>query len=143
PEGRRGVNPFVRAADFTAGPDWFEQTNRAIAVMAMIEGREGIQALPEILEVPHLDAVFLGPVDLSQSLGLGLQPEHPRVIETVSAVVQAASEKGKGTAVFAPNAAAARRWLERGVGFVAVSEDTAIIAAAFKELLAEVKGKEG
>ncbi len=141
PEGRRGVNPYVRAGDFTAEPDWFEKTNRAIAVMAMIEGREGIDALPEILEVPNLDAVFLGPVDLSQSLGVGLQPEHPRVIEAVAGVVKAAAERGKATAVFAPGAAAARRWLERGVDFVAVSEDTAIISAAFRDLLAEVKRK--
>jgi 4-hydroxy-2-oxoheptanedioate aldolase len=142
PQGRRGVNPWVRAANFTAGPGWFEQTNSAIAVIAMIEGREGIDALHEILDVPDLDAVFLGPVDLSQSLGLGLQPEHPQVIETVATVVRTAADKGKATAVFAPTAAAARRWLERGVGFVAVSEDTAVIAAAFRELFAEVNNKE-
>ena len=138
PLGRRGVNPWVRAADFTAGPGWFEQTNQSVAVIAMIEGREGIEALPEILDVPDLDAVFIGPVDLSQSLGLGLQPEHPKVVETVQEVVQAAAEKGKATAVFAPTAAAGRRWLDRGVACVAVSEDTAVIAAAFRDLLKQV-----
>jgi 4-hydroxy-2-oxoheptanedioate aldolase len=139
PLGRRGVNPWVRAADFNAGSGWFEQTNQAVAVIAMIEGGEGIDALPDILDVPDLDAVFLGPVDLSQSLGLGLQPEHPKVVETVGEVMRAAADKGKATAVFAPTAAAARRWLDRGVGFVAVSIDTAVIAAAFRDLLAQVR----
>ena len=82
--------------------------------------------------------MFIGPVDLSQSLGLGLQPEHPTVVETVQEVVQAAAEKGKATAVFAPTAAAGRRWLDRGVACVAVSEDTAVIAAAFRDLLKQV-----
>lgn len=134
PEGRRGVNPWVRAADFQAGPGWFAQANAAVAVIAMIEGREGIAALPEILQVEGLDAVFLGPVDLAQSLGVGLEPEHPRVVQAVSEVVQAAAAAGKATAVFAPTAAAARRWIERGVGLVAVSEDTATISAAFRDL---------
>lgn len=141
PQGARGVNPWVRAADYTAGPDWFERANREIAVIAMIEGRAGLEALPRILEVEGLDAVFLGPVDLAQSLGLGLAPEHPQVIETVAAVVRQAQAVGKATAVFAPTAAAARRWLERGVGLVAVSEDTATIAAALRGLAAEARGR--
>jgi 4-hydroxy-2-oxoheptanedioate aldolase len=134
PQGRRGVNPWVRAADFQAGPGWFAQANAAVAVIAMIEGREGIAALPEILQVEGLDAVFLGPVDLAQSLGVGLEPEHPKVVAAVSEVVQAAAAAGKATAVFAPTAEAARRWIARGVGLVAVSEDTATIVAAFRDL---------
>jgi 4-hydroxy-2-oxoheptanedioate aldolase len=134
PQGQRGVNPWVRAADYGAGPDWFERSNRDIAVIAMIEGRGGLESLPDILAIDGLDAVFLGPVDMAQSLGLGLQPEHPRVIETVGSAVEQAQRLGKATAVFAPTAEAARRWLARGVNFVAVSEDSACIAAALRGL---------
>lgn len=140
PMGQRGVNPWVRAADYTAGPGWFERANAENAVIAMIEGRAGLEALPAILDVEGLDAVFLGPLDLAQSLGLGLAPEHPRVIETVADVVKQAQARGKATAVFAPTAAAARRWLAMGVGLVAVSEDTATIAAALRGLAAEARG---
>jgi len=66
PQGMRGANPWVRAADFEAAPDWFSKSNACIAVMVMIEGSEGLQALPDILEVNGLDAVFLGPVDMAQ-----------------------------------------------------------------------------
>lgn len=138
PLGSRGVNPWVRAADFTAGPDWFERANREIAVIVMIEGREGLDNLDQILQVDGVDAIFLGPVDLAQSLGVGLQPEHPAVVEQVSLAVKAADARGKATAVFAPTAAAARRWFDRGVRFVGVSEDTAVIADALRQLRQQV-----
>lgn len=138
PQGRRGVNPWVRAADYAGGPDWFERANASVGVIAMVEGPEGLAAVQDILDVDGLDAVFLGPVDMAQSLGLGLQPEHPRVIEAISAVVEVAARKGKATGVFAPTPAAARRWLERGVRFVAVSEDSAVICTAFGRLRDEI-----
>jgi 4-hydroxy-2-oxoheptanedioate aldolase len=138
PEGRRGLNPWVRAADYAAGPDWLEKANAEVAVIAMVEGREGLDAMPEILAVPGLDAVFLGPVDLAQSMGVGIQPEHPLVVQAVVDAVAAASAQGKRVSVFAPTAAAARRWLERGVALVAVSEDTAVMAAALKALRGEI-----
>lgn len=143
PLGQRGVNPWVRAADYGAGPEWFERANRDIAVIAMVEGRDGLHALPEILAVDGLDAVFLGPVDMAQSLGLGLQPEHERVVEAVGSAIAQAKRLGKATAVFAPHAAAARRWLERGVDLVAVSEDSACILAALRGLRESVREQKG
>ena len=138
PEGRRGLNPWVRAADFSAGADWLHEANESVAVMAMVEGEEGLANLGGILEVEGLDAIFLGPVDLAQSMGLGLQSEHPRVVDSIVAVVEQAARVGKAVAVFAPHAAAARRWIERGVRLVAVSEDTAVMAAALRGLRADI-----
>lgn len=138
PEGRRGLNPWVRAADYAADAGWLARANAQVAVLAMVEGRQGLDALPDILDVPGLDAVFLGPVDMAQSLGLGLQPEHPQVVEAITAAVASAAAKGKRVAVFAPTAAAARRWLARGVALVAVSEDTAILGSALKDLRAAI-----
>ena len=73
----------------------------------MIEGREGFEALASILDVEGLDAIFLGPVDLAQSLGPGLQSEHAQVVGIVVLAVEAAARKKKAVAVFAPNATAA------------------------------------
>ncbi len=139
PDGRRGLNPWVRAADFAADAGWLARTNAEVAVLAMVEGREGLDALPQILDVQGLDAIFLGPVDLAQSLGVGLQPEHPAVIEAVTKAVADAAAKDKRVAVFAPTAAAAQRWLDRGVAMVAVSEDTAILGSALKDLRAAIR----
>lgn len=138
PQGSRGLNPWVRAADFSADANWLERANASVAVTAMIEGREGFEALDEILAVEGLDAIFLGPVDLAQSMGLGLQPEHPQVVEAIISAVEAARRRGKAVAVFAPTAAAARRWLERGVVLVAVSEDTAVMMQALRQLRSDL-----
>lgn len=140
PEGSRGANPWVRAADFTAGPDWFSRANQDVAVMVMIEGKEGVQAVPEVLNTPTLDAVFLGPVDLSHALGVPGQTEHPLVLERVERVVAQAAERGMAVAVFAPTPKAARRWLDRGVRFVAVGVDTAHVLAGFRAAITEVGG---
>lgn len=140
PDGSRGANPWVRAADFTAGPEWFARANREAAAMVMIEGMEGVAAVPEILSTPALDAVFLGPVDLSHALGVPGETEHPLVLERVEHVVAQAAARGMAVAVFAPTPKAARRWLDRGVRFVAVGVDTAHVLAGFRSVIAEVRG---
>lgn len=139
PHGARGTNPWVRAADYGAGPTWFQDANRDVSVMVMIEGREGLDALGDILAVPGLDGIFLGPVDMAQSLGVGGQPEHPKVIEAIKDTVATASARGIGTAVFAPNVAAAKRWAAQGVRMVALSEDAAIIMDALRKLKQELQ----
>ena len=80
PGGHRGTNPYVRAAGYAAGADWFARANAESAVLLMVEGTAGIAALPRILETPGLDAIFIGPFDLSQALGVPGQVEHPDVL---------------------------------------------------------------
>jgi 4-hydroxy-2-oxoheptanedioate aldolase len=134
PAGARGTNPWVRAARYGAGATWFADANRDVSILVMIEGREGLDALADIIAIPGLDGIFLGPVDMSQSLGVGGQPEHPKVIAAIGDAVAAASARGIVTAVFAPNVAAARRWIAQGVRVVALSEDAAIMMDAFHKL---------
>ena len=109
--------------------------------MVMIEGKEGVAAVPEILNTPSLDAVFLGPVDLSHAVGVPGETEHPLVLERVERVVAQATDRGMAVAVFAPTPKAARRWLDRGVGLVAVGVDAAHVLGGFRAVLAEVRGR--
>ena len=66
PDGGRGAHPWVRAAGYAAPDDWHARANDDVAVIAMVEGKDGVAAVDEILATPGLDAVFLGPVDLAQ-----------------------------------------------------------------------------
>lgn len=134
PVGSRGTNPWVRAARYDASPTWFADANRDVTILVMIEGQEGLDALADIIAVPGLDGIFLGPVDMAQSLGVGGQPEHPKVVTAIGEVVAAASAQGIATAVFAPNVVAAKRWIAQGVRVVALSEDAAIMMNAFRKL---------
>jgi 2-keto-3-deoxy-L-rhamnonate aldolase RhmA len=132
PEGRRGANPWVRAARYGAAADFAKAANERCACVAMVEGRAGIDAVDEILATPGLDAIFMGPVDLSHALGVPGETEHALVVETVADLVERGRAVGVATAVFAPTPEAARRWLDLGVRLVALSVDTALALDGFR-----------
>lgn len=132
PLGHRGVNPYTRAAGFHANRNWFESANSEVAVMVMVEGKTGITNLQDILTTPGIDAIFIGPFDLSQALGVAGQVDHPSVLQAVETIVTAAAARNVATAVFAPTPALARRWLLLGVQMVALGYDTALALEGFR-----------
>ncbi|MGE5246613.1 MAG: HpcH/HpaI aldolase family protein [Betaproteobacteria bacterium] len=132
PGGRRGSNPYVRAAGYAATAEWFGRANGDAAVLVMVEGTAGIEALDEIVATPGLDGIFIGPFDLSQSLGVPGQVEHPDVLARMERIVRSAGERRVATAAFAPTPALARRWLALGAQLVAVSFDTALALDGFR-----------
>ena len=139
PDGNRGANPFVRAADYSGRPEWFAEANREIAVLLMIEGEGGAAALEQILETPTLDGIFLGPMDLSHALGVPGDMAHPEVVATIERVVDACRAKAMTTGIFAGTTEAARRWIGRGVSLVGVGVDTAHLLRALRQVAAEVR----
>ncbi len=132
PEGSRGANPFVRAADYSGRPEWFARANRDVAVLLMVEGEGGVRELPQILETPDLDGIFLGPMDLSHALGVPGDMGHPRVVAAIEQVIDACRLKSMTTGIFAASAEAARRWIGRGVTLIGAGVDTAHLLAALK-----------
>jgi|SRR5947209_520778 len=135
PAGARGAHPWVRAADYDAGPDWFARANDSVALIVMVEGVEGLAAVDGILATPGIDAVFIGPVDLASSLGLGTQLDHPRVLEAVQGVVDRASAAGVVAACFSATPEGARRWFDLGVRMVMTGVDTQILLPALRAVV--------
>jgi 4-hydroxy-2-oxoheptanedioate aldolase len=139
PRGTRGANPWVRAADYGGSAEWFERANDEVAVMVMIEGAAGANAVSDILETPDLDAAFIGPVDLSHALGVPGQIDHPRVVAKIDEILDKAKGMSVATAIFSPKPEGARQWLERGVTMVAVGVDTAHVLDSMREVNASVR----
>ncbi len=127
PTGRRGVNPYVRAAGFTGDRTWASRADGSSAVLLMVEGPAGIAALPEILELPGLDGVMVGPVDLSHALGRPGQLEHPDVVSAATRIIADTASAGLSSAIFAPTVELGRRWLDLGVTLLLYSVDTALV----------------
>ena len=124
PEGSRGVCRFVRAAKYS-GLDkdkYFKQANEAILVI-QVEGREGIANLDGILREDGYDVLFVGPYDLSQSLGKLGQIDAPEVIDAVETLLKKANDLGKHVGIFADTLESARRWKELGVRYLSYSVD--------------------
>ncbi len=140
PEGSRGANPWVRAGDFGARTGWFEVANDEAAVMVMIEGPTGLDAADAIVATSGLDAVFLGPVDLSHALGVPGQVDHPDVMAAIETVVAKGKACGLATALFTPSPDRAREWLGRGVGFVALGVDTAHALDGLRRAVGTARG---
>lgn len=135
PRGSRGLNPYVRAAGYGSDRDWLSHANESVAVLLMVEGPEGIAALPGILALPGLDGIMVGPVDLSQALGVPGQTEHPDVVSAATRIISETSAAGLSTAVFASNPESGRRWLDLGVTMLLYSVDAGILHDGFTSAL--------
>jgi len=111
PEGHRGVCRFVRAADYSSMDRYryFEASNRETMVIGHIEGVEGVRNIEEILDVKGFDIAFIGPYDLSQSLGVPGRVDHPSVVEKMGEVVVKAGKRGVAVGTFVDDVKAALR----------------------------------
>ncbi|WP_153397617.1 HpcH/HpaI aldolase family protein [Ornithinicoccus halotolerans] len=134
PVGRRSYGP-ARASVLHGTTDPAELSDVVVAVM--VETRRGVDRVTEIAATPGLDAVYVGPADLSISLGLPpvfehADGEHPRALERVRA---ACAESGIVAGVHCPDGAAARRRLEQGFRMVNVATDLELVRAGTAEQL--------
>ena len=141
PLGERGVCRFVRAARYSAveRSEYFEDSNRALVVL-QVEGKEGIERLPEIAGEPGVDVLFLGPYDLSQSVGVPGQVEHPTVTAAMEQAVRLCRERGVTVGTFVDTLGQARLWMAKGVRYIAYGVDAGILQDACRGLLAELRG---
>jgi 4-hydroxy-2-oxoheptanedioate aldolase len=141
PLGSRGVCRNVRAARYSARDRfvYLEGSNRETVVVIQIENKFGVENLDGILSVPGLDVVFLGPYDLSQSLGFPGQVDHPILKSTMEQVVTACRAAGVAAGVYADSPEAVRHWVDMGVQYIAVGVDTALIYTLTHKLVAELR----
>ena len=137
PLGMRGICPFTRAAAYNAvdlDPDFYRHANERTAIVLQIEGADGLANLESILAVPHIDCVFIGPFDLSQSLGCPGQVSHPLVLEHISRIARLAAASGVAVGNFAVTPEQARQYLEAGARFLAYGTDTLMLHRAYHGL---------
>lgn len=129
PSGIRSMGP-IRARDVDA--DW----QHPICVV-MIETVQAVAQARDILAVPGIDAVFVGPNDLAVSAGLessyeGRHPEHRRLIE---AIAEAAHATGVAAGIMCGSGAVARQWHDVGFVMLGMQSDTRLLAAASEDLV--------
>lgn len=142
PEGERGVCRYVRAARYTAVDrhEFFKRANEDTLVLGLVEGQEGLANLEAILSTDGLDAVFIGPYDLSQSLGVPGDVSHPKVISEMERSVAVARTHGVIVGTFVDDLEAAKRWVNCGVQFLSFSVDVGIVYRAMRDLVGSLKG---
>lgn len=135
PLGERGLSPYVRAADYAGGPEYTQRQNEEVTVVVHIEGTEGVENLEDVMAVEGIDVLFVGPYDLSQSLGIPGQVQDDAVVDMMEDVCARADSAGKVVGTFADSPEMARRWLDVGVQYLAYHVDATILHDAYVDVL--------
>jgi 2-dehydro-3-deoxyglucarate aldolase/4-hydroxy-2-oxoheptanedioate aldolase len=122
PAGRRGFGA-VYPDQLDDGPAaWMKSSNRETLVIAQIESASGIESVDGIAAVPGIDLLWLGHYDLTSSLGIPGEFDHPRFLEAVERLVEAGRRNGRPVGIMVTNPDQVTTWLERGFGCIAFGD---------------------
>jgi len=141
PEGQRGCGLTPLHIDFEAASiaQIMEHANRESLVVLQIETVRALEARDELLSVPHIDAVMVGPVDLSISLGVPGEFEHPKMLDAVEKIFDSCRAHGVAPGAQARNAALSQRWKQMGALFLGCSSEIQMLYEKARENAAALK----
>ena len=142
PEGVRGVAGMSRASKFGTASQYLKTANANVGVIVQLETQEALQALDTIAAVPGVDALFIGPADLSASVGHLGETGHPRVLELMGQAVRRAKAAGKpiGSLGGTPEQLAQYRAL--GFDYMALSSDLGLLMRGAQTALSALRTQE-
>ena len=140
PFGARGAGGGMRAGNWgMPGPlNYIKDGVEKVMRIPMIEEKVAVDAADDILSVAGVDGLFIGPGDLSMTMGL--KPSDPEVQDAIEATFKKAKERGIPVATVAGDAAGGRRLIEHGYDFILVSNDTGMLGKAAAGLINEIRG---
>jgi 2-dehydro-3-deoxyglucarate aldolase len=134
PRGRRGVGVQHRSIRYGYEPDYFARVDDEICVTVQIESPLAVENADAIAAVDDVDALFVGPSDLSASYGRLGQPGHPEVVRAIERVLAVAKAHGKPVGILSSAEADLRQYLAMGMTYVAVGSDVTLFRTASKAL---------
>lgn len=142
PLGNRGFAPSHRAACYSLmdTQEYIDMANREVLTVLHCETMESLSNLDEILKLPELDVIFIGPMDLSQSLGREVMGKrnHEKLLEAIDMIIDKVNRAGKAVGTVAGNIAFARELMEKGVRYIPINSDQGIIASEAKKIVKEL-----
>lgn len=140
PHGIRGVTTSGRGGGFGRIKDYLKKAPGEICVLVQIETREALAELEGIASVDGVDGVFIGPADLSASMGHLGDQAHPEVQDAIRDAVTRLKRLGKPAGILTGVEEQARRYIEWGYTFVAVGADIGLLARNAEALAGRFRG---
>jgi 4-hydroxy-2-oxoheptanedioate aldolase len=139
PKGYRSTGP-VRAV-YYGGTDYHGNADDTVLTFAMIETQQAVDNLDEICSVPGLDAVYIGPSDLSVSIGFGPggDQREPAVVERIDAILEGAHRHGIKVGIHCMSAGYANEMVDQGFDLVTLSSDFRHMMASASAMLSDMK----
>jgi 2-keto-3-deoxy-L-rhamnonate aldolase RhmA len=136
PQGIRGYGMVGAHLDYekVTMPQAIEQMNRETLVVLQIETKRAYEAREELLSVPGIDAVMVGPADLSISFGVPGEFQHPKMVEAMEGIRDSCIAHGVFPGTQTRTLELAKFWKERGMKFLGCSGDAAMLYDRASEL---------
>jgi 4-hydroxy-2-oxoheptanedioate aldolase len=136
PAGERGLNPFTRAGGYSVkGASTFAgEADRNTLVILNVEGTEGVRNLDAICKVKGVDVVFIGPYDLSASVGKPGKVDDPVVVDAIRSCAKKIKAAGKIPGCFASNLNMLKLIVDSGYTYNTYLTDTAVIRNAYEQI---------
>ena len=137
PKGARGLSPYTRCHGYT-----HVELDRSMSrhaedtlVGVLVEGKEGIENLPEITQIDGIDLIYLGMYDISQSVGLPGQLEHPKVMKQLKECLEVIVSAGKLAGTFSREVEACRSYQNMGFSFIAYVADSYALTSFYENFV--------
>lgn len=127
PQGVRGMGGSVRATNFGRTRDYVARAAEELCLLVQVETAEALEQLEAIAAIDGIDGIFIGPADLSASLGYPGEMGHPEVKKVINDAIHRIRACGKAPGILMVNEARARECLALGAQFVAVGLDTVLL----------------
>jgi 2-dehydro-3-deoxyglucarate aldolase/4-hydroxy-2-oxoheptanedioate aldolase len=142
PAGIRGFGPR-RPSNYgqLGGPEFCRAANRSVLPIVQIEHVQAVENIDEILAVPGLASVALGPQDLAGSMGFMGEPRHPEVLRAIDSVIASARRRRVPVGIGAgDDPEILKDWIVRGVQWLTMGGDCSLLLRAATEVAAAVRG---
>ncbi len=139
PEGRRSVGVSRAHGYGMAFQDYVDRANDELVIVLQAEHGDAVGNIASIVEVNGIDAVLIGPFDLSGSLGVLGETDHPRVLEAIATVRRHCQAAGMPLGIFAPDVPMARSYIEQGFALIALGMDTFFLWRSAQDALDDLR----
>jgi 4-hydroxy-2-oxoheptanedioate aldolase len=140
-DGKGGVRGMggARASRWGRYPSYALEANAEVCLLVQAESRTALDNLDAIAAIEGVDGIFIGPADLSASMGFVNNPGHPEVQAAIESAIGRIVKSGKAAGILTPDETLARHYLSLGATFVAVGLDTNLLIKATSALAAKFK----
>lgn len=135
PIGKRGYSPYTRAGGYVATSDYTILENRRNLSAIIIEGKEGIDNIDEIINDDNLDVVYIGTYDISMSLGVPGRVWDDEVISILKKCVLKINNRGKVAGCLFHTDQERRKLIDMGIKFLAYKVDSSVLYDGYKFML--------
>ncbi len=131
PQGRRGVALGIAHDLYQPGnPEFFAESNEETIVIIMLETEKAFANLESILSVPGVDVAWMGHYDLTVSMGIPAQFEHPRFLQAMDDLVSVSSRFNVAAGFLPPSPEAAAHWVSKGFRMLSLASDIGLFMNA-------------